>query len=300
MPDDDRPTGIDRVRNSYAGVPCAKLRPADAPTRPGQPCGEIHAWCRGHVRSRSAPNYGDPCGSPALLGLKTCLPHGGQLPEARAVNERAKAQREYGRLTGASTPVGDPVRLLAELAGEMRETQLGLRELVAKIQEQEGDALSIEAGAHYETEEGGTGQHPAVTGEGLVVRTPAGAYALHPLFAESQAMDARLGVLLAAMAKLGIEERLAKVEEGQFAVMSTALAVVFERMGLDPALAMGHLAVALRDQEALPGTVSEVIQATATMGVEEDLREPDPGADGRTTTATLDPDPTPPDRPVWP
>lgn len=279
MPDDDRPTGIERVVASYAGTPCAKLRPADAPTRPGQPCGEIHAWCRGHVRSRSAPNYGDPCGSPALLGLKTCRPHGGQLPEARAVNERARAQRAYGRLTGASTPVDDPVRLLAELAGEMRATQLGLRELVTQIQEQGGDQLSIEAGAEYESEEG-AGRHPKVTGEGLVVRTPAGAYALHPLFAESQAMDARLGALLAAMAKLGIEERLAVVEEKQFAVMSTALAVVFERMGLDPALAMGHLAVALRDQEALPGTVSEVIQATATMSVEDD--------------------PPPPNRPVWP
>ena len=36
--------------NSYDGEPCQWVRPADAPVRPGEVCGEIHEFCVGHLR----------------------------------------------------------------------------------------------------------------------------------------------------------------------------------------------------------------------------------------------------------
>lgn len=262
MPDDTRkPPTVPRVVASYQGTPCIKLRPAGAPQRPGEPCGQVHACCRGHVRNRDAANYGDPCGTPALLGLLTCRVHGGQLPEAKAMNQRARAQRAVGRVTGSSEAVEDPVRLLAELAGEMRGTQQGLRELVAEIQERGGDELSIEAGAAYDDDDGDVQRHPAVTGEGLVVRTPAGTYALHPLFQAAMDQDARLGNLLASMAKLGIEERMARLEEQQIDLALAAVRLMLERMGLDADDGLGLFLQAARDVDALGGTVRETIEA---------------------------------------
>ena len=271
MPDERRRPTIARVVASYAGTPCAKLRPADAPVRPGEPCGEIHTCCRGHVRNRDAANYGDPCGTPALLGILTCRVHGGQLPEARAVNRRARAERAVGQLIGTTGPVEDPVRVLAETLGEMRAWRDATRELVAMIQAEgpggiaDDHDLLLEAGGEWvvRDKDGAVvdrGLHPEVTGN-LLVRDPAGHYVVHPIVKMAEDADARLVAALGMAAKLGIEERMARLEEQQIDLTMAALRLMFERQGLDPDDAMGLFLTAARDVDALGGTVRETIEA---------------------------------------
>lgn len=253
------PRTIDRVIASYNGVPCTTLRPIDAPVRPGESCGEIHGCCRGHSTGSAHPERrGDPCQRPALSGLEVCGNHGGQLPEPAAKSRQVRAQRAVGRLTGDSTPVIDPAATLAELAGEIQTWRDGLRELVAKIQDGDDD-LTITAGAEwYEGDD--ARRHPNVTGD-LLVLDPAGHYKVHPLVTMAEAADERLAKVLAEMTKLGIADRLAKLQEDQVELAVAAVKLMLERMGHNPDDGLGLFLAAARDVNALSGTVSQAIEA---------------------------------------
>lgn len=274
-----------RVVDSYDGVPCTKVRPVDAPSRPGEPCGEIHEHCRGHVRRDTAANYGDPCGSTALPGILTCVNHGGQLPESAAIVKRERAARLVGQLVGTGGgPVEDPLRELARVLGEKRAWRDGLRELVAKIQtgtHRDGDGgenLLIEPGGPwYRYDSDGevvdAGTHPDVTGS-LLVRDPAGHYVVHPLVEMAERADRDYTAALAAAAKLGIEERMARLEEEQIDLALAAVRRMLELMGADPDTGLGLFLQAARDVDALSGTVTEAIEAHVVRAVDEPASGP--------------------------
>lgn len=266
------PRTIDRVVASYNGTPCTTLRPADAPVRPGEPCGVIHTCCRGHSTGSAHPERrGDPCQRPALSGLEVCGNHGGQLPEAAAKSRQVRAQRAVGQLIGTTGPVEDPVRVMAEVLGEMRAWRDATRELVALIQGDgpdgiaDGHNLLIDAGGEWTVrdKDGAMvdhGHHLDVTGN-LLVRDPAGHYVVHPIVKMAEDADARLYAALAVAAKLGIDERMAKLEEQQLDLTVAVLRQVFTELHLDPDEALGRFAAAARDHEALTGTVRETIEA---------------------------------------
>lgn len=95
---------LQRVIDSYDGVPCEFIRPDDATHRPGEPCGEIHEHCRGHARSRRPERIerrGEPCGLQAMPGAVVCCRHG-PAPHIRAQAQRriavAKARGAAGQM----------------------------------------------------------------------------------------------------------------------------------------------------------------------------------------------------------
>ena len=239
MPDDAQPPvlpPVGRVVDSYGGVPCD--------------CGAIHTRCRGHKDGR-------PCLATPRPGLLVCRRHGGSSPEAEAVVRRAKAHRLVGRLVGDGEPVLDPEAELQRLAGESRAMVDGLRELVHEVQ----------AKAEDDAEEA---DGDLVAG-GLLVPTSTG-WDVHPLLkALERAMD-RHTKLLADMAKIGLVERQVVLREQQIEITVRAARLVFTRMGLDPDLALGHFAAALRELEALPAPLGEVIATTAQLLDEDDER----------------------------
>jgi hypothetical protein len=73
-------TPIQRVIDSFAGIPCQWRRPDDATVAPGQICGLIHDRCTGHFHARTdkeerIPLKGNPCGGVARLGATICRLH---------------------------------------------------------------------------------------------------------------------------------------------------------------------------------------------------------------------------------
>jgi hypothetical protein len=250
---------VARVVDSYHGEPCEALRPTDAPTRPGEPCGEIHEHCRGHVRTKSSPRYGDPCGKSAEPGITTCISHGAQLPESAAIVKRERAHRLYGRLVGhESAPVDDPVGELSRILGAMRDWSDGLAELVAEIQEREGDAFTVPAGEAFETVDA-QGRHPQITGD-LLVLDPAGHYKIHPIVTEAVAALKTYQSALADAVKLGIEERQVTLAEQQLDATVAVVGLVFERLGMDRNDALGMVAAAARDLQVVDTTVAQTVQ----------------------------------------
>ena len=259
MTDDAQPPvlpPVGRVVDSYGGVPCD--------------CGAIHTRCRGHKDGR-------PCLATPRPGLLVCRRHGGSSPEAEAVVRRAKAHRLVGRLVGDGEPVLDPEAELQRIAGESRAMVDGLRELVILLQDDGGDHLSVEAGGEWVKRDSDgevidSGNHPEVTGDGLIVQSPSGNYDLHPLYkALERAMD-RHAKLLADMAKIGLVERQVVLEEQKIATTVRALRMVFQRVGIDPDQALGQFAAALREVDALPAPLGEVIATTAQLLDEDDER----------------------------
>jgi hypothetical protein len=146
---------------------------------------------------------GAPCGAYAITGGSVCAAHGGQLPRVKAkaeVNAAAeRAQQEVMRL--GFEPVTDPLAQLASVAGELVAVKDRLREHVERLTQIR--TLSAE----------GTEQ----------VRAELSAY--------QQALRDTVSVL-AAMARLNIGERLAKVSEAQLELMEKALRYALDDAGL--------------------------------------------------------------------
>lgn len=261
---------VARVVASYDGVPCAHLRPDDAPTRPGEPCGEIHERCRGHVRTKTADRYGDPCHRTPEPGLCVCKIHGGQLPEPANVAKVARARRAYGRLVGhTSQPVEDPVAEFATGLGLLRDWRDGLLELVAEIQNGDDPHL-VAAGDEFFTVDAGEGSHPAITGN-LLVLDPAGHYRLHPVVIEARAAIEAFAKASADAVKIGLEERQTVLAERQIDLTIDVLKVVFERLGLDPDSALGMFVAAARDRDAIDTTIGETIRGHVTRTLDAEV-----------------------------
>lgn len=146
---------------------------------------------------------GNPCNGWAINGGTVCGAHGGKAPQVKAKArenlEDARVERllyQYG-----ADPCGDPIGALQRLIGR-----------ALSIEEALGAKVNELTSIRYESETGGQLRAEVAMLE--------------------RAMD-RAGRLLVDVARLNIEERLAKVTEKQAQMAMDALAAALQEMGLN-------------------------------------------------------------------
>lgn len=150
---------------------------------------------------------GEPCGAYAITGGTVCSAHGGQLPRVKAKAAADAAERramaEIARLD--VQPVGDPLNQLAILAAQVlawRDSMAGkVNELTSLRYESYND-----------------------TGSSEQLRAEVALW--------ERALD-RCERVLTAMARLNIDERLAKISEHQAQRIEQALRLALTDLGLD-------------------------------------------------------------------
>jgi len=147
---------------------------------------------------------GAPCGNPAgkntdHFGSGNCSNHGGSTPSGRIHALNQQAERLLYKHDAA--PVADPLEALQRLAGRA----LALEETI-------GELVNNLRSVRYETETGGE----QLRSEVAVLE---------------RAMD-RCGRLLVDIAKLNIEERLARVTEQQAQMTMEALSAALGEIGI--------------------------------------------------------------------
>lgn len=178
---------------------------------------------------------GEPCKNGRLPGTTVCRMHGGKAPQVKAAAARnlvlADASRAVVGITGWS-PVIDPLTALADIAGEVTAVKDHLRGLVNRIiereQEFEQDAVRTAAAR--------------LTGESVSLRVPddKGAEQMRAEFTAYMAMLNSTVATLATIAKLNIDERLARITEAQKTVIIDAMRRGFAAAGVTgPALDTG-------------------------------------------------------------
>ncbi|HZR50098.1 MAG TPA: hypothetical protein VFB06_11320 [Streptosporangiaceae bacterium] len=166
--------------------------------------GQRGKWCAEHQRYECVSPCKDrtPCHSPRMVtGTEKCRMHLGK--KAQPVIAEARIEQAARKLLYQhdAAPVADPLEALQRLAGRA----LALEETIGTLV---NDLRSL----RYETEAGGE----QLRGEVAVLE---------------RAMD-RAGRLLVDIAKLNIEERLAKVTMRQAQMAMDALAAAMAGMGM--------------------------------------------------------------------
>ena len=137
---------------------------------------------------------GERCGRPPMRGATVCASHGGKAPQARAAAERrvqAQALEADARAVlafEAVEPIDDPVLALAELAAEVRATVRALGQRVNSLEDV---------------------RYPSPLGTEQVRAE---------LDLLGQYQD-RLGRMLTALGRLGLDERRVQLSEAQAAVL---------------------------------------------------------------------------------
>lgn len=166
-----------------------------------------------------AKSTGGRCGKPAIPGGTTCRIHGSAARQVRKAGERrVLEQRAAKALAGWNrTPVTDPVSELAGLAGEVLAWKEHMRGEVEQL-----DALTQTV---IFGESGGSVQQVAALVE-----------------VYERALD-RAAKVLTDMARLGIADRIASVNEQQGQLLAAVIRAVLGDLGLTP------------EQEALVGEV---------------------------------------------
>lgn len=170
--------------------------------------------------SAKSKRTGKPCGSHAIRGTTVCRMHGGSSPQVRAVAARRLAEEDaLAQLAQMEiVPVADPLEELALLAGEALAWKQLLRDRVSQL-----TSLGYE---------GATGEQ---------VRAAVSLY--------GAALD-RLERVLASIARLRIDERLAHLDERRTALMERVIRAVFadtelgltgEQLALTDGLVARHL-----------------------------------------------------------
>lgn len=143
------------------------------------------------------------CGNAPCPGQKVCTKHGGASPQAQQAAARRIAEeqaREAMEKLGWQ-PVDDPLSALAELAGEI----IAWKDLLR------GKVEELQGAFRYETE-----FNEAIRGEVQLFE---------------RALDRAVHVL-AVIAKLNIDERLAAITERQARMLEDALFAAFDAAGL--------------------------------------------------------------------
>lgn len=204
---------IARVIDSFNGVPCTYVRPDAAPVRPGEPCGEIHTRCIGHLSARKDEDHrlyqriGDPCTMPALKGQCVCRLHGGKAKQNLAKGaERVADEQAAAALTKVlgevdAREIRDPSRALAQLAGEIQQAKDAARHLM-----RHADNL---------------------------VDTPTGGMDVHPYVKLYERLVGQYRGILVDMGKLDIDERIANVEELTLSMQMAAIVAGLADAGVD-------------------------------------------------------------------
>jgi hypothetical protein len=173
-------------------------------------CGQVHERCVRHSRS------GEPCKNWPVRGTTVCAApnHGGRLPRVKAAAaERVVEQQMRRSLARLDVPaVEDPFTELGKLAGQVVSWKDALAALVNRLVEGDTCESCGAAGGRLRYESFATGAEQLRSEVSLFER----------------AMD-RCASVLGLMAKLNIDERMARISERQaeavIRAIDTALAV---------------------------------------------------------------------------
>lgn len=227
---------VQRVIDSYAGVPCTWIRPDNCPVRPGEPCGEIHQTCTGHKRSTSperAHTRGDPCGAHAMIGQLVCKRHGGSAPKARANGARRVAEEralgEVGKLIAETLQQAEATSKIEQLGTAIDHAYamwLAYRSLL--------DQLPVQSKWSYEehtSESGSVQRFVVVETEGLVGPDAQGVQRLHAYEEGMRYWLALHGKLLKSAADIGLEERRQRFAQEQVSSIGTAIRTIVQGLG---------------------------------------------------------------------
>lgn len=173
--------------------------------------------------AKTLKGQGPPCKKSPMKGANRCRVHGGGSPQARRkAKERiaeAAARKALDKV-GEFTPVDNPLTELASVTGRAR----GLMEIL-------------------EHQVAGLAEVSQQSASGEQVRAVFAAY--------ERAID-RTGRLVEAMARLGIDERLAAVSEAQADRVIAAIEALLDHLGVrDPLERMEAKAVAGRHLTAV-------------------------------------------------
>lgn len=227
---------VQRVIDSYNGVPCTWIRPDDCPVRPGEPCGQIHQTCTSHKRSTHpdrAHTRGDPCGAHAMVGQLVCRRHGGAQATARANGARRVARERA---------LGEVGQLIAE-ALDQTAAMSGVEQLTQAINYAGAmstayrwllDELPVQSEWSYEehtSDSGSVQRFVVVTEEGLVGPDAQGVQRLHAYEEGFRHWTALHGKLLKSAADIGLEERRQRFQEDQVASIGTAIRSIVAGLG---------------------------------------------------------------------
>lgn len=157
-------------------------------------------------RCKGTRTNGQPCGNWAMIGSMVCHAHGGKAPQVRAAAAEAIADERIEKLLYRyqAEACGDPLEALQRLAGRALAVEQALGRMVNDLDE-----------IRFTDEKGAEQLRSEVA---LLER----------------AMD-RCGKLLVDIAKLNIDERMAKVTERQAEIMQAALDASLAEMGYPPA-----------------------------------------------------------------
>ena len=172
-------------------------------------------------------------------GYGRCRKHLGNAPTVARAAERerleAEVRAELARLD--VTPVGNPLEELQKLAGRVLAWEKAIGELVNRL-----------SGIRYESEHGGEQLRAEVA---LLER----------------AMD-RCERVLVAMARLNIDERLARVTERQAALVTDVIKGALDDLGIDRSgeevrkvMARRLRLVAAQERQAIPGSVADPVSS---------------------------------------
>lgn len=163
-------------------------------------CGKVHERCVRHNRN------GEPCGNWPVRGTTVCTApnHGGRLPRVKAAAAARVAEEEVRRGLAQLdvTPVEDPFTELSKLAGQ-----------VVTWKDQLADKVNALTELRYEASGAGTEQLRAEVA----------------LF--ERALD-RCASVLGLIAKLGIDDRLARISEKQADAVIRAIDVALATAGV--------------------------------------------------------------------
>lgn len=147
-------------------------------------CGQVHERCIRHNRS------GAPCGNWPKRGTTVCTApsHGGRLPRVKAAAERTVVEEEarlaFGRFGDHARPVDNPLEALATAAGEVVAWKDYCAGWIAELSE-------------------------------LRTLDDKGAEQINALVALFERSMNRAVSTLSTVAKLGIEEKLARISQQQ-------------------------------------------------------------------------------------
>ena len=183
-------------------------------------CGAVHdpAKCKAHAKRQG----GAQCQLPPMDGQEVCGVHGGRNPKARAAGAarvaETKMREALGRLN--VVPVENPLAELQSLAGEAKAWKELCAEHVANLK-----------AMRYGTDGG-----EAIRGEIVVFE---------------RAMD-RCIVVLTAIAKLNIDERLVRIAEGQKTMVIQAVDAGIAAAGITGPAAIEARKVVARHLRSVP------------------------------------------------
>lgn len=178
--------------------------------------------CRGTNRA------GEPCKLPPMKGGVVCASHGGKAPQTRRKAElrlvEEKALKAVSAM-GSWSPVTDPLSALADVAGEVTAVKDFLRGLVDGIVERQNRAEAAGPGG------------AALVGSSLgdtSLRTldDKSAEQMRAEFTAYMAMLKMCVDTLGSIAKLNIDERMARIDEARAAMIGEALRRAFAEAGL--------------------------------------------------------------------